>query len=203
VYPANGATEMSTDKRKTGLVELSGPEAVDGRDRDAILKERASRFAAPRRADAGKSRAAADVVRFSIAGEDYAIESAYVSEVFRFTDLTPVPCTPSFITGVINVRGRVVALIDLRVFFDVPPQGLSDRSRAVILSDDNTEFGILIDTIRGAGGIVLDDLLKSLPTLTGVREQYLKGVTADNVVLLDGAKLLSDPRLIVEETVGE
>lgn len=193
---------MSAKELKAIPVSHSDPDD-NGRDRDAILKARARRFAAPRQANANADRASVDVVRFSIAGEDYAIESVYVSEVFRFIDLTPVPCTPAFVTGVINVRGRVVALIDLRVFFDVPPQGLSDRSRAVILSAGDTEFGILIDTMRGAGRIVLDDLLKSLPTLTGTRERYLKGVTDDHVVLLDGATLLSDPSLVVEETVGE
>jgi purine-binding chemotaxis protein CheW len=63
------------------------------------------------------------------------------------------------------------------------------------------EFGILADEILGVQDILLGDLQPSLPTLTGIREEYLKGITREHVVLLDADKLLSDKNIMVREEV--
>jgi len=63
------------------------------------------------------------------------------------------------------------------------------------------EFGILADTILGVRNMPLGDLQPSLPTLTGIREEYLRGVTRERVVVLDARKLLSDEKIIVNEQI--
>jgi len=71
----------------------------------------------------------------------------------------------------------------------------------IILKNHDREFGILADDIVGMRTIALKDLQLSLPTLTGLRADYLKGVTPDRLVVLEGEKLLTDDRLLVHAEV--
>lgn len=142
-----------------------------------------------------------EVIEFVLAYERYGVEASFVREVFPMTDLTPLPCTPPFVLGIINVRGQIVSVIDIKKFFDLPEQGLTDLNKVIILQSDAMEYGILADLIIGTYSISMSELQPSLPTLTGIREGYLKGITRDRVVILDAAKLLSDRNLIVHEEV--
>ncbi len=142
-----------------------------------------------------------EVVEFLLAGEHYAIESQYIQEVYPLENLTPLPCTPAFVLGIVNVRGEILSVIDIRRFFDLPQQGLTDLSKVIIVRSQEMEIGILADAILGARSIARADIQASLPTLTGIREDYLTGVTRERVVILDAAKLLSDKKIIVQEEV--
>jgi purine-binding chemotaxis protein CheW len=142
-----------------------------------------------------------ELLEFSLACETYGIETVYVRETRPLRDITPLPCTPPFVLGLINVRGRVISVIDIKRFFDLPVKGLTDLSKVIILHDGEMEFGILADTVLGVRTIPLSELHSSLPTLTGVREEYLKGVTKERTVLLDGKKLLGDRKIVVQEEV--
>ena len=144
---------------------------------------------------------ALEVVEFLLAYERYGIESSYVHEVYPLKELTPLPGTPPFILGVINVRGQLLSVIDLKKFFDLPERGLTDLNRVILIHNDHMEFGLLADAILGVRAIPLTDLQPSLPTLTGIREEYLRGVTGERVVILDAEKLLSDRKMIVQEEV--
>jgi purine-binding chemotaxis protein CheW len=74
-------------------------------------------------------------------------------------------------------------------------------NRVIILQGENIEFGVLADSIIGAAFLNENDLQASLPTLTGVREKYLKGLTRKGTVILEAAAILSDPNIIVNEHV--
>jgi purine-binding chemotaxis protein CheW len=99
----------------------------------------------------------------------------------------------------INVRGQILSVIDIKRFFDLPEKGLTDLNKVIILHNDVMEFGILADVIVGVRQIPLRDIQTSLPTLVGIREEYLKGVTRERLVILDAEKLLRDKRLIIQE----
>jgi purine-binding chemotaxis protein CheW len=143
-----------------------------------------------------------EVVEFSLAAEQYGIETVFVREVFPFKDLTPVPCTPPFIAGIINVRGRMLPVADLKKFFDLSDKGPGQPHKVLILHNDGMELGILTDNVAGVHSVPQGQLQASLPTLTGIRERYLRGVTSDGLVVLDAGKLLSDESLIVNEEVA-
>ena len=142
-----------------------------------------------------------EVIEFLLAYETYAIESSSVREVYPLKELTPLPCTPPFVLGVINVRGQIVSVIDIKRFFDLPEKGLTDLNKVIILQDQEMEFGILADVIQGVRTISVREIQPSLPTLTGIRAEYLRGVTSDGLVVLDAAKILSDKKMIVQEEV--
>ena len=168
--------------------------------KNRILKDRARALAQePRRDEAAGEEI--EVLEFLLAYERYGIESSYVREVYPLRELTPLVCTAPFVLGIINVRGQIVSVIDIKKFFDLPEKGLTDLNKVIIIHDDTMEFGILADVILGMRKIALRDIQPSLPTLTGIREQYLKGVTPETVVILDVAKLLTDKSIVVHEEV--
>jgi purine-binding chemotaxis protein CheW len=90
-----------------------------------------------------------EVLAFSLAGETYGVETCHVREVRQLKDLTAVPCTPPFLAGVMNLRGRIIAIIDLRKFFELPTKGLTELNRAIVLTGGDNELGLLADSIDG------------------------------------------------------
>ena len=142
-----------------------------------------------------------EVLEFHLAQERYAVETRYVQEVHPLKELTPLPCTPPFVLGIVNVRGRILPVLDLKKFFDLPEKGLTDLHRIILVRGNDLELGLLADVIVGVQSIPADSLQPSLPTLTGVRGDYLKGVSADRLVVLDLARILADPKIIVHEEV--
>lgn len=150
-----------------------------------------------------------EVLEFLLAYEKYAVESKYIREVYPLKEFTPLPCTPPFVLGIIHVRGQIISVIELKKFFELPEKGISNLNKVIIISTDEPvvngvtgmEFGILADAILGVRLIPVHEIQPTLPTLTGIREEYLKGITKDRVVILDGKKLLSDKKIIVHEQV--
>lgn len=166
-----------------------------------ILKARAERLA--RQPTPGQElEEVIEVIEFVLAHERYAIETAYVREVYPLRNFTPLPCTPPFVLGIVNVRGQIVSVVDIKKFFDLPEKGLTDLNKVLILRSGSMEFGVLADLVHGSRVVALRELKPSLPTLTGIRGEYLRGVTADSTVILDAVKLLSDPKIVVHEQVA-
>lgn len=175
--------------------------ASSARDPAAILRRRAAAFARLPAAPASEAAGLVEVVEFTLSGERYALEAIHVGEVLPFTHCTPLPCTPAFVLGLVNVRGRILHVIDLRRFFDLPPRGIVDLHHIVVVRHGAVELGLLADLIAGLRHLPLASLQGSLPTLTGVRAEYLRGVTADHLAVLDVARILSDRRQVVQEEV--
>jgi purine-binding chemotaxis protein CheW len=143
-----------------------------------------------------------EVVEFLLAHEHYAIECRHIREIHPLERLTPLPCTPSFVLGIINLRGEMLSIIDIKKFFDLPEQGLTDLNKVIVLQSEHMIFGVLADAIIGVRHISTADIQSGPPTLKGVREAYLRGVTSAQTVILDAEKILSDPKIIVHETVN-
>ena len=166
-------------------------------DNDEILAGRAEELARVTPSES-PDRARLDVALFEVANEIHAIELACIKEVYPLKDLTPVPHTPGFIAGIVNFRGQILSVVDLRKFFDLPGDSVAVSDRIVVLESETMTFGILANAVREAGSVCLDELRSDLPTLTDIRARYLKGVTRDGIVVLDGNKLLNDENMIVE-----
>jgi len=161
-----------------------------------ILKKRARELA--KEASAGIDHLSTmAVVQFQIAHEIYALDLSRIRIIHPFKELTFIPGTPDFIRGVINLRGEIISVVDLKVFFDLPDQGFTNLSQVIILASEEMEFGILADSVLGVAEISKNDIQPSLPTLTGIREDYLKGVTGNGIVVLDVEKLLTDEKMCI------
>ena len=174
--------------------------APDAEQTRRILKARAQALAR----EPGKTEASAEcleVVEFLLAHETYAIESRHVREIFPLENLTPLPGTPVFVLGIINIRGEILSVIDIKKFFELPDKGLTDLNKVIVLQSETMRFGVLADAVLGVLRIPVAEIQPSLPTLTGIREQYLKGVTSERTIVLDAEKLLGDEKIVVQEQV--
>jgi purine-binding chemotaxis protein CheW len=161
-----------------------------------VLRARAEALARPLAA-VDQSRSAFEFVEFTLANERYAVENQWVEEVCPFKDLTPLPCVPPFISGIVNVRGRILAVLNLKKFFDLPEKGITDLHRIILIHGDGVEFGLLADTVTGVRSLPSQSIQPAPATLGGIRGEYLKGVTAEQMVVLDITRLVADPRIIV------
>jgi len=141
----------------------------------------------------------AEILRFQLAYREYAIEMKYVREVILTGEITPVPGTPDFISGICAARGQIISLVDLRALLRIPEKGLTDLNRVIVMTNGEITFGILADTISGVGTVALDHIVPppedEFPGCRG----YLKGILGGNTRLLDAAAILSDPGIIIDD----
>jgi purine-binding chemotaxis protein CheW len=135
------------------------------------------------------------VVEFLLASEKYGIESSYIREVYPLKELTPLPGTPPFVLGVVSVRGQILSVVDLKKFFDLPDKGLTDLNKIIVLKHNGIEFGVLADVILGLRALRAQDIQPAPPTLTGVREEYLRGITNDRLIVLEAKNILTDEKI--------
>jgi purine-binding chemotaxis protein CheW len=166
-----------------------------------ILRDRARALAKPLE-EAGAPAEVLELLVLSLAGERYGVETAHVLEVIPLRELTPVPCTPSFVLGVVNHRGRILPVLDLRRLFELAGQGATEGSRAVAVEAGGMTFGILADAVTGVVRIGVDAVASPPVTLTGDRQAFIRGVTGEMVAVLDLDALARDPRITVNEEVG-
>jgi purine-binding chemotaxis protein CheW len=146
-----------------------------------------------------ETSATTEIIEFTLAGESYGIESAFVREVYPLKDFTPLPGVPSFILGVINIRGQILPVVDLKIFLNLPEKGLGELNKVIILRDEHIEFGILADAINGTKVIYNEDVLPVPPTVSGIGQEYLNGVTKECLIILNAEKLLSDKNIVINE----
>ena len=170
-------------------------------DKKRLLKERA-RTLAQEDVQVYAGLQYLEVVEFRLAGEVYGIETSYIREVYPLKELVPIPGTPPFFLGITSVRGQILSVIDIKRFFDLPDKGLTELDKVVIVRSGEVELGIRADVVLGMWSIPRGDIQPSLPTLTGLREKYLRGVTKEAVIILDIQKLLADERLIVKPEIN-
>jgi purine-binding chemotaxis protein CheW len=164
--------------------------------KQSILNERA-RALAHGRARNGAQEETLRIVEFFLAHERYAVEATFVREVQRVKHLTPLPCTPSFVLGIMNVRGHILSVVDVRTFFDLPHNRSHERDTVVVLHAGELELGVLTDGVVGARSVPAQSVKPVSPGLSGIRREYLRGISEEHTILLDVDRILSDRRMLV------
>ena len=101
--------------------------------------------------------------------------------------------------GLLNLRGEVLALVDLHAHLGVAGAGLTDRSRIVVLGLERDEFGILADAVEEVATLRVVDILEAPATIPSGARALLKGVTAEGWIILDGSALIADEGLYVDQ----
>src|ERR1051326_7904160 len=109
-------------------------------DTKKILHQRAE-LLAREPADERTALEQIEVVEFLLANERYGLAAGHVREIDPLRDFTPVPCTPPFVLGLINVRGQILTVLDIRKFFDVPQRGITNLNKVIILRTPELEVG--------------------------------------------------------------
>ena len=127
---------------------------------------------------------------FALGGEDYGLDVKYVKEIVRIPPfITRVPNAPSSVRGVINLRGSIVPVFDMRQKMEVAGKDLTDEARIVVLSWNEVLFGIIVDGVREVSTIY-DGQIEPAPQLSvSIEKKYLLGVAKRDdgrlIVLLD------------------
>jgi purine-binding chemotaxis protein CheW len=163
-----------------------------------LMDERAHALAQPA-AEARPDVPVLDVVVFHLAGERYAVEARHVREAVRLTDLTPVPGAPEFLAGVINLRGQILPVIELGKFFGIGGRGSTELLWLLVLGGERAEFGVLAEAASEVIRLRADGILEPAAAAAAIPREHLRGVTADALIVLDGAALLREPRLVIDQ----
>ena len=132
-----------------------------------------------------------------MADEYYGFETKYMKEVFQIEHITPLPSTPKWLLGIINARGEIISVVDLRYFFDLKIENAGEAGKVIILQSDNMVFGILIEGIHDVVNISDNSLTTEFITFDKIRKDYLLGLTKENFIILDAEKILNDPKMII------
>jgi len=144
-------------------------------------------------------------VTFKLDDEVYGINVMQVQEVLRVTEIAPVPGAPSYVLGIINLRGNVVTVIDTRTRFGLSQKEPDDATRIVIIEVDGQVLGILVDSVAEVVNLRTSQIETS-PSLgreDNESSKYIQGVHSrenDILILVDVDKLLSESEL--EEVSG-
>lgn len=167
-----------------------------------ILRSRAAALAAP--PDNQERKAAFDVIVFRIGQEHYAIECGFMREVCAVNALTMIPCTPSWLAGTINLRGRIVAILDLIKLFNLPVAEAESRKLAVVIGDTEFECGVLAHEVTGQRTIFQDEIQTTAHrSAQEALPKWLKEITADRLIILDYEKIRTDKSIIIDADPGE
>jgi len=166
-----------------------------------VLRARAQALAKPPE-EAPAPAEALELLVFSLAGERYGIEATHILEVVPSLELTPVPCTPPFVLGVMNHRGRILPVLDLRRLFELGGQGVPAGGRVAAVEAGGMTFGIFAEAVIGTVTVGTHEMAPPPVVLTGDRRALIEGVTGEMVAVLDLEALARDPRIVVNDEVG-
>lgn len=134
------------------------------------------------------------LVSFMIGAEEYAIDIFYVKEIIRLSHITKVPNAPEFIEGVINLRGRIIPVIDLRKKMGHPKKDLDKDSRIIVIEDESSFVGFLVDVVKQVLRIPKDIVETPPEIISSVNTDYISAVAKlENrlIILIDLQKILS------------
>ena len=138
---------------------------------------------------------------FQIGKEFFGINISYISEIIMMQPITAVPDVPDFIKGLINLRGKIIPVIDVRVRFDMPPVEYTDRTCIIIINVKSATVGLIVEKIAEVAN-VLHDEIASLPSLK--RYEYSSNKFVYGIARVDDSvKLLLDPVKLVQQEEEE
>jgi purine-binding chemotaxis protein CheW len=142
---------------------------------------------------------------FFLAGEEYGLEILKVQEIIGMMSITAVPRTPSFIRGVINLRGKVIPIVDLRLKFGMEAAAQTEETCIIVVRAQGIEMGLVVDKVSEVSDIATDDI-DDVPSFgADVNTDYLLGIAkADSRVklLLDIDKVLSTQEVVTIHTAA-
>ncbi len=138
-----------------------------------------------------------EVLTFGIGSDVYALETAFILDLTSLTALTIVPGCPEFLRGITNLRGEILAVIDLSMFFGLGPA--RGKSRLLVLGHDRPEYGVVIDAAIEVKALSRSSIVLPAVAIPEIQREFLLGVTPDATLVLDGSAMLSDARFMIDE----
>lgn len=147
--------------------------------------------------ESGEQRVDVDstnLVTFRLGNGEYAINIMQAKEIIKMEKITLIPNAPDFVEGVINLRGNIIPIIDLKKRFNLEEMEGDKNTGIIIVQIDDIDMGIIIDSVSKVVSIANSDIQPPPPMLAGIGQKYIKGVgkLEDKLlVVLDLGKLFS------------
>ena len=145
------------------------------------------------------------LVSFNLGKEEFAVDILKIQEINRMVEITKVPKSPDFVEGVINLRGKVIPIIDLRKRFNLPASESTRQTRIVVVDIDNKVVGLVVDAVSEVLRLPANTVEPPPPIVAGIDSEYISGVgkLEDRLlILLELDKVLSKDEKKVLETVS-
>jgi purine-binding chemotaxis protein CheW len=178
------------------MIETDGPLAVQ-----RILEQRAQALARSVE-DAASAAKTVALVELAIGGERFGVDLQQIQEVQPLHALTPIPGVPAFWAGVVNLRGRLFPVLDLRRYLRLSASGRPEGGHIVVVGAAGLSVAIWASDVVGVQRIADADIQTSVLDDSEAPRRVVAGVTADLLSVLDLEALLSDPELIVQESAS-
>ncbi|KHK62866.1 MULTISPECIES: chemotaxis protein CheW [Pseudomonas] len=134
-------------------------------------------------------------VTFKLDNETYGINVMRVQEVLRYTEIAPVPGAPSYVLGIINLRGNVVTVIDTRQRFGLDSSDVNDNTRIVIIEADKQVVGILVDSVAEVVYLRQSEIETAPNVGNEESAKFIQGVCNKNnelLILVELEKMMSE-----------
>lgn len=144
------------------------------------------------------------ILTFSLGSEAYGLEIQYVTEIIGIQEITEVPELPEYIRGIINLRGKIIPVMDVRLRFKKSLNEYNDRTCIIVVDIQDISVGLIVDTVSEVITIQDQDIVPPPELNRGSNNRYIKGIgKVGNEVklLLDCNKLLNDEDVISLETL--
>ena len=134
---------------------------------------------------------------FPLGHESYGIEIRYVTEIIGIQPITQVPELPEYIRGIINLRGKIIPVMDARIRFRKPFMEYNDRTCVIVIDVNDVSIGLIVDSVSEVISIPDEDIVPT-PSLQQVNNRYIKGIGKignEVKLLLDCKKILNEDDL--------
>ncbi len=134
------------------------------------------------------------VVSFKLGSEEYGVDIAQVQEINRMVAVTHVPRAPQFMEGVINLRGQLIPIIDLRTRFGMSRAEHTKNTRIVVTEIGAKRVGMVVDSVSEVLRLPVEQVEPAPEMLTGADTEYIRGVGKIEdrlIILLDLARIIS------------
>jgi len=148
-----------------------------------------------------------EVLTFHLGTEYLGIptEGVYEIQPLSAHHWSRVPCAPDFIVGIVNLRSRIYSIMDLTVFWGLPPHPLSDKAHILLVKgshgkeNQKIELTLLTDDLDKVCRLRLDDLNPLPPTISTKVQAHVRGITTNMMMVINLESFFSDPNIIVSE----
>jgi purine-binding chemotaxis protein CheW len=133
-------------------------------------------------------------VRLLLAEDKYGIDIMDIEEILRMVDITTVPKAPSFVEGIINLRGRVIPIVDLRKKMGLMASDFTNATRIIVVNLSGRKIGFIVDNVEDVLRVSSDVVDKAPSASTGADTKYIQGVAKTEqgmVIILDVHKVFS------------
>jgi len=160
-----------------------------------------------RSAGSGVSNRGGKFLTFFLAGEEYGLEILKVQEIIGMMPITSVPRTPSFIKGVINLRGKIIPIVDLRLKLEMESKEQTEETCTIVVQANGVEVGLIVDKVSEVLDISEEDIEDAPSFGSSIQSDYILGIGKSEgrvKLLLDIDKVLSlqDTQLLARATTA-